>query len=200
MELLDRLTCFIRCCCRYNSEKIKLNYLKCKPLLNREKISNLNIISTEYLWICSKLKLSYYLFLIVLGGYPLKEIVITLAEIVNNIHDLLTDMFGLHMSDKQLHFWVIGIIGMATFFIVYFFFKIIEKMKWSTAITSFIYTFTIMVVLVFAIELQQAITNRGNMEFADAVMGLWGFIVLFMIYAVLAILIYFIFKTFKKKK
>ncbi|MBN6206098.1 hypothetical protein JYK21_06505 [Ralstonia pickettii] len=130
----------------------------------------------------------------------MKEIVITLAEIVNNIHDLLTDMFGLHMSDKQLHFWVIGIIGMATFFIVYFFFKIIEKMKWSTAITSFIYTFTVMVVLVFAIELQQAITNRGNMEFADAVMGLWGFIVLFMIYAVLAILIYFIFKTFKKKK
>lgn len=130
----------------------------------------------------------------------MKEVIITLAEIVNNIHDLLTDMFGLHMSDKQLHFWIIGIIGMVTFFIVYFFFKIIEKMKWSTTITSFIYTFTVMVVLVFAIELQQAITNRGNMEFADAVMGLWGFIVLFMIYAVLAILIYFIFKTFKMKK
>lgn len=132
--------------------------------------------------------------------FPLKEIVIILAEIVNNIHDLLIDMLGLHMSDKQLHFWIIGIIGMVTFFIVYFFFKLIEKMKWSTAITSFIYTFTVMVVLVFAIELQQAITNRGNMEFADAVMGLWGFIVLFLIYAVSAVLIYFLFKVFKKKK
>ncbi|WP_405100023.1 hypothetical protein [Oceanobacillus sp. FSL H7-0719] len=130
----------------------------------------------------------------------MKEIVIILAEIVNNIHDLLIDMLGLHMSDKQLHFWIIGIIGMVTFFIVYFFFKLIEKMKWSTAITSFIYTFTVMVVLVFAIELQQAITNRGNMEFADAVMGLWGFIVLFLIYAVSAVLIYFLFKVFKKKK
>ena len=102
----------------------------------------------------------------------MKEIVIILAEIVNDIHDILTDMFGLHMTDKQLHFWIIGIIGMVTFFMVYFFFKIIEKMKWSTTILSFVYTFTVMVVLVFAIELQQAITNRGNMEFADAVAGL----------------------------
>ncbi|MCF3942828.1 hypothetical protein [Oceanobacillus alkalisoli] len=130
----------------------------------------------------------------------MKEIVIILAEIVNDIHDILTDMFGLHMTDKQLHFWIIGIIGMVTFFMVYFFFKIIEKMKWSTMILSFVYTFTVMVVLVFAIELQQAITNRGNMEFADAVAGLWGFMVMFMIYAVVAILIYFLFKTFKKKK
>ncbi|WP_156855160.1 hypothetical protein [Oceanobacillus sp. AG] len=130
----------------------------------------------------------------------MKEIIIILAEIVNDIHDLLTDMFGLHMTDKQLHFWIIGIIGMVTFFMVHFFFKIIEKMKWSTTILSFVYTFTVMVVLVFAIELQQAITNRGNMEFADAVMGLWGFIVFFLVYAVIAILVYFLFKTFKKKK
>ncbi|MCM3740628.1 hypothetical protein M3210_10130 [Oceanobacillus luteolus] len=130
----------------------------------------------------------------------MKEIIIILAEIVNDIHDLLVDMFGFHMTDKQLHFWIIGIIGMVTFFFVHFFFKIIEKMKWSTTILSFIYTFTVMVVLVFAIELQQAITNRGNMEFADAVMGLWGFIVLFLIYAVLAIIVYFLFKGFRKRK
>lgn len=130
----------------------------------------------------------------------MKEIIIILAEIVNDIHDLLVDMFGLHMTDKQLHFWIIGVIGMVTFFIVHFFFKIIQKMKWSTTIISFIYTFTVMVVLVFAIELQQAITNRGNMEFADAVMGLWGFIMLFLIYAVIAIIVYFLFKGFRKRK
>ncbi|TQS71111.1 hypothetical protein DX933_15610 [Ornithinibacillus gellani] len=130
----------------------------------------------------------------------MKEIIIKLAEFVNDIHDVLFDLFGLHMTDKQLHFWVIGIIGMITFFIVYFFFKIIEKMKWSTTILSFVYTFTMMIVLVFAIELQQAITNRGNMEFADAVMGLWGFLVFFLIYAAIAILIYLLFKIFNKKK
>ncbi|MBP2076791.1 hypothetical protein [Oceanobacillus polygoni] len=128
----------------------------------------------------------------------MKEIIITLAEIVNNIHDILTDMFGLHMTDKELHFWVMGFIGMAIFFFVYIFFKLLEKLKWSTTIFSFVYTFTIMIVIVFAIELQQAITNRGNMEFADAVMGLWGFLVMFFIYAVIACVIYFAIKFIKK--
>ncbi|RKQ33888.1 hypothetical protein [Oceanobacillus halophilus] len=120
----------------------------------------------------------------------MKEIVIILAEIVNEIHDIIVDLLGFHMTDKELHFWIIGIIGMMTFLVVYFFFKLIEKLKWSITILSFIYTFTGMVVLVFAIELQQAITNRGNMEFADAVAGLWGFIVLFLIYAIIGLIIY----------
>lgn len=130
----------------------------------------------------------------------MKEIVIILAEIVNNIHDILTDIFGMTMTDKELHFWIMGFIGMGTFFVVYFFFKLLERMKWSTTIFSFIYTFTIMIVIVFAIELQQAITNRGNMEFADAVMGLWGFIVMFFIYAVIALVIYLIVKYFINKR
>ena len=130
--------------------------------------------------------------------HKMREIVITLAEIVNNIHDILTDMFGLHMTDKELHFWIMGFMGMTIFFFVYIFFKLLEKLKWSTTIFSFIYTFTIMVVIVFAIELQQAITNRGNMEFADAVMGLWGFFVMFFIYAVIACVIYFAIKFIKK--
>ena len=133
-----------------------------------------------------------------MGGCLMKEAIILLAEIVNNIHDLLNDMFGMHLNDKQLHFWVIGIIGIITFFIVYFSFKLVAKLKWSIAILSFIYTFTIMIVLVFAIELQQAITNRGNMEFADAVAGLWGFLVFFMAYAVVAIIGYILLNVRKK--
>ncbi|WP_339228972.1 hypothetical protein NSQ77_04105 [Oceanobacillus sp. FSL K6-2867] len=128
----------------------------------------------------------------------MRDIIITLAEIVNNIHDILTDMFGLHMTDKELHFWIIGFMGMAIFFFVYIFFKLLEKLKWSTTVFSFVYTFTVMIVIVFAIELQQAITNRGNMEFADAVMGLWGFLVMFFIYAVIALVIYFAVKVIKK--
>lgn len=79
-------------------------------------------------------------------------------------------------------------------------FKYLEKLTWSTAIFSFIYTFTIMVVIVFAIEIQQAITHRGNMEFADAAIGLWGFLVLFMVYAILAIALHFCTLLMKKRK
>ncbi len=129
----------------------------------------------------------------------MKDLIILLAEIVNNIHDRINEIFGMHLNDKQLHFWVIGIIGIITFFVVYFCFKLVAKLKWSIAILSFIYTFTMMVVLVFAIELQQAITNRGNMEFADAVAGLWGFLVFFMIYAVVAIIVYILLNVGKKR-
>lgn len=129
----------------------------------------------------------------------MREIIIILADVVNEIHDILTFLFSSHMTDKDLHFWIMGIIGMVTFLVVHFFFKIIERFKWSITILSFIYTFTGMIVLVFAIELQQAITNRGNMEFADAVIGLWGFIVLFFIYVVIGLIVYFIKKRVFKR-
>lgn len=128
----------------------------------------------------------------------MKEFILIMAEIVNNIHDKLNDIFGLQMTDKELHFWIIGIIGMVTFFVVYTCFKIVAKMKWSITILSFIYTLTVMVVFVFAIELQQAITNRGNMEFADAAMGLWGFLAFFLVYCLLAIIIYIVVRMIKK--
>jgi len=101
----------------------------------------------------------------------MKELILILAAIVNEIHDTLNQLFGMNMSDKDLHFWVMGIIGIIFFIGVYILFKIVGKWKFSTTILSFIYTFTMMTVLVFAIEIQQAITNRGNMEFADAAVG-----------------------------
>lgn len=130
----------------------------------------------------------------------MKELILILASIVNEVHDVLNQIFGMSMSDKDLHFWVIGIIGIIFFLIVYIVFKIIEKWKFSATILSFIFTFTIMTVLVFAIEIQQAITNRGNMEFADAAMGLWGFIVFFTVYAVIVGIIYSIYSRAKKRK
>ncbi|WP_138419940.1 hypothetical protein [Aquibacillus sediminis] len=132
----------------------------------------------------------------------MKEVILLLADIVNELHDALIalfDLVGFELSDKDLHFWIMGAIGIVTFFVVHFFFKLLEKVKWNITIFSFIYTFTVMIVLVFAIEIQQAITNRGNMEFADAVIGLWGFIVFFFVYAVIGLLIYFIRRQKQKR-
>ncbi|MFC3884902.1 hypothetical protein ACFOU2_16075 [Bacillus songklensis] len=133
----------------------------------------------------------------------MRDIILFLTEVVNNIHDVLiaiTETFGFQMTDKDLHFWIIGIIGMVTFFPVYIFFKILSKWRWSVAAISFVYTFTIMTVLVFAIEIQQAITDRGHMEFSDAVIGLWGFLVFFMVYACFALILLAIKNLFKQKK
>lgn len=102
----------------------------------------------------------------------MKEFILMLANIVNNIHDVIIQIVGPGVTDKQLHFWVMGFIGMVIFIMVYIAFRIISAFRFSTGILSFIYTFTVMLVLVFAIEIQQALTSRGTMDFQDAVVGM----------------------------
>lgn len=106
-----------------------------------------------------------------------------IVSVMNYLHDkliLLTRELGLHFNDKQLHFLVIGFLGIVLFILVNRLFKYL--VRYSLTAISFIYTFTVLVVLVFAIEIGQKITGRGNMEFQDIVEGLWGFLIAFVIY------------------
>ncbi|MFZ2537696.1 MAG: hypothetical protein WAX04_02195 [Oscillospiraceae bacterium] len=122
-----------------------------------------------------------------------------LASTVNNLHDfiiVLTSYFGLNLSDKDLHFWVIGIIGVAVFILSDIVFRIASK--WNISVISFIYTLTILIVFVFALEIEQQITGRGNMELNDIVAGLWGFFVLFGCYLVIRAVIYAVRNLIKK--
>ncbi|SHP77455.1 Uncharacterised protein [Mycobacteroides abscessus subsp. abscessus] len=115
----------------------------------------------------------------------MKELILFLANIVNYFHDLiwdLADYAGLKVTDKDLHLWVFGIIGIATFFMVHQVFKTLAK--YSITSISFIYTFTVILVLVFAIEIQQKITGRGKMDFNDAIISLWGFLLFFAVYLI----------------
>ncbi|MFJ7858878.1 hypothetical protein ACIQZM_13375 [Peribacillus sp. NPDC097206] len=134
----------------------------------------------------------------------LKEIILVLTEIINNIHDFIlifvSDTLNLNATDKDLHFWIMGIIGIIIFIFVLVLSNIISRLRFGITILSFIYTFTVMVVLVFAIEIQQALTSRGNMEFQDAAIGLWGFIVFFLIFVVLSFFYLFIKKILKQTK
>ena len=122
-----------------------------------------------------------------------------IAALTNELHDFLikvSSFFGFDFNDKQLHFIIIAIIGMFIYFVVDRLFKAMSK--YSISILSFVYTITVLIVIVFAIEIQQKITRRGNMEFSDIVAGLWGFIVIFAIYIVILNLIRFTNKFIKK--
>jgi hypothetical protein len=123
------------------------------------------------------------------GVVKLKEIILMLTELLNNVHDFINvyanQSLNLGLNDKDLHFWIMGIIGIFVFLIVLVISKFISKMPYGITILSFLYTFTFMVVLVFAIEIQQAITNRGNMEFQDAIVGLWGYVAFFLAFAII---------------
>ncbi|MDQ6598635.1 hypothetical protein E2K98_13920 [Bacillus salipaludis] len=120
----------------------------------------------------------------------MKETIQLLADIVNNLHDFIqiyvSSSLNLSLTDKDLHFWIMGFIGIVVFLFVLVISKIIVKMPFGITILSFLYTTTFMFVLVFAIEIQQALTNRGNMEFEDALVGLLGFFAFFLVFVVIA--------------
>jgi FtsH-binding integral membrane protein len=116
---------------------------------------------------------------------------------MNFFHDqlvLLSRQAGWHFNDKQLHFLVIGLLGIILFIVVHRFFKYL--VRHSLTAISFIYTLTVLVVLVFAIEIGQKLTGRGNMEFQDIVEGIWGFLVAFAVYLGLVIIVRYLKKFF----
>ncbi|MCI8591677.1 MAG: hypothetical protein HFI88_04890 [Lachnospiraceae bacterium] len=99
------------------------------------------------------------------------------------------------LSDKQLHFLVIGVIGMMMLFVIFPLFKALSKNH--VLVIAWIYVFTVMVVLTFAIEIGQGITHTGTMDFDDIVFGLVGFMVMFLIFAAIRSIILAVVKLVK---
>ncbi len=110
-----------------------------------------------------------------------------IMEVIARIHNYimhLNDRFEYNFSDKDLHFLVIGALGMLMIFVVYPLFKWLASRK-HVMVIAWIYVFTLILVITFAIEIGQKISNTGNMEFADIVFGVMGFIVMFAVFAVI---------------
>ena len=130
----------------------------------------------------------------------MKELLYTIIEIISVIHTkllALNDAYEYNFTDKQLHFIVIGLLGMALVFAIHPVFLWLAKRKHVMAIT-WIYVFTLILVITFAIEIGQKVTNTGSMEFADIVFGIGGFILMFIVFDVIRIIIKLILKLIKK--
>ena len=130
----------------------------------------------------------------------MKELLYTIIEIISVLHTkllALNDAYEYNFTDKQLHFIVIGILGMVLVFAIHPVFLWLAKRKHVMAIT-WIYVFTLILVITFAIEIGQKVTNTGSMEFADIVFGIGGFILMFIVFDVIRIIIKLILKLIKK--
>ena len=117
----------------------------------------------------------------------MKKLLYGIIELIARIHGYLlrlNDAYEYNFSDKELHFLVIGILGMMFIFVVYPVFKWLAKHD-HVMVIAWIYVFTLIIVITFAIEIGQKVTTTGNMEFADIVFGVVGFIVMFFIFAVI---------------
>ena len=118
-----------------------------------------------------------------------------IAKIHNKILSLNDNYEGL-FNDKQLHFLVIGFLGMMMIFVSYPLFKWMAKNH--VLAIAWIYVFTLIIVITFAIEIGQKMTGTGNMEFADIVFGVAGFMIFFAIFYVIRLFVLAIYNLFKR--
>lgn len=120
----------------------------------------------------------------------MKELLYFGVSLISKIHNMimqLNNAFETNLSDKDLHFLVIGLLGMGMIFVIYPLFSYLAKKNHVMAI-AWIYVFTVIVVISFAIEIGQKITHTGNMEFADIMYGLVGFLSMFLVFSFIRLL------------
>lgn len=128
----------------------------------------------------------------------LYEAVIMVSKIHNAIMHL-NDAYEMNFSDKDLHFLIIGLMGMGMIFVVYPLFRYLAARN-HVMVIAWIYVFTVIVVITFAIEIGQKITKTGNMEFADIMYGLVGFMAMFLVFAVIRMILHGILKLIRYLK
>ena len=117
----------------------------------------------------------------------LKELLYQAVNWIATVHDKISQLnnqFEGTLSDKQMHFLVIGILGILLIFIIHPLFRHLSKTN-HVMVISWIYVFTLILVITFSIEIGQRLTGTGDMEFADIVSGISGFIVMFAVFALI---------------
>ncbi len=117
----------------------------------------------------------------------LKELLYQAVNWIATVHDKISQLnnqFEGTLSDKQMHFLVIGILGILLIFIIHPLFRHLSKTN-HVMVISWIYVFTLILVITFSIEIGQRLTGTGDMEFADIVSGIGGFIFMFAIFALI---------------
>lgn len=105
-----------------------------------------------------------------------------IARVHNNIMTW-NDAYEQNFTDKELHFIVIGLVGIAMVFVVYPLFKALARKH--VLVIAWIYVFTLVLVITFSIEIGQGITHTGVMDFEDVEYGILGFLFMFLIFAIL---------------
>ncbi|MCR5417116.1 MAG: hypothetical protein K6E79_09995 [Pseudobutyrivibrio sp.] len=111
----------------------------------------------------------------------------TILDFINDSHTYflsLNDAYEANFSDKELHFLIIGCVGMLMIFLIHPLFTLLAKTN-HVLVISWIYVFTLILLLTFAIEIEQKITGAGIMDFDDIVFGVWGFMAMFLVFALI---------------
>lgn len=130
----------------------------------------------------------------------MKTIIYYLVYWLAAIHDkilTINDSKQFFLTDKQLHFAVIGILGILMILIVYPIFRALAE-SGHTMVIAWIYVFTLILVITFAIEIGQWYSGTGFVETADIAYGVMGFLVAFALFSVIRGVYHAILRLIKK--
>ena len=130
----------------------------------------------------------------------MKAFLMWIVETIARFHTAilsLNDAYEYNFSDKELHFLVVGIIGLLAVLLIQPLFTLLARTDHIIVIT-FIYVLTLIIVLVFAIEIGQGFSGTGTMDFADITSGVNGFLLFFFIFAIIRAIIRGIIKLFRR--
>ena len=117
----------------------------------------------------------------------MRDIIYSFIMWIARVHDhilSINDNGDYNLDDKQLHFLVVGAFGMLLIFLIQPIFKGLAELD-RTLVITWIYVFTVVLVLTFAIEIGQWYSGTGVMDSSDIAYGITGFLVMFFIYAVI---------------
>ena len=104
----------------------------------------------------------------------LNQLVAWIAE----IHDILLEYaknLPSPLTDKDLHFLVIGAFGLAVFIFSFFLFKLLNRLN-RYGIMAWLFSFAVVLFVTFAIEVGQHLTKTGSLELGDIAYGVAGFL------------------------
>ena len=111
-------------------------------------------------------------------------LIVSLIARIHNSILTINDQSQYAFNDKELHLIVMGIMGILLIFIIHPIFKWLSD-SGHIMVVSFFYVFTVIIVITFAIEIGQKVTNTGNMEFADICYGIFGFLAAFAVFMII---------------
>ena len=126
----------------------------------------------------------------------------SLVALISRIHNYiltLNDQGNGGFTDKELHLIVFGCLGVALILILHPIFLWLSK-KGHVMVVSFLYVFTVILVLTFAIEIEQRITGTGAMEFDDVAYGIAGFLIFFAVFLIIRAIVHLIVRFIRNKR
>ena len=105
----------------------------------------------------------------------MRELLYGCVGLISKFHEKimqLNNAYEANFTDKELHFLVIGLLGLGIIFVIYPLFKFFAKHDHEMVI-AWIYVFTVLVVITFAIEIGQRITKPAIWNLPTSCMALW---------------------------